>query len=72
MSPVLEDNGLIKKRSWSALPCNVSCFPRPGSSGNISNVGSMYSHVLSWTLCPSSQLSAEAFFDCCGHVWSLV
>ena len=32
MSPVLEGNGLMKKRSYSVLLCSVSCSPGPGAS----------------------------------------
>ena len=67
MSPVHEGNGLMKKRSYSALPCGVPCAPGPGTFGNIASLCGMCSAVLSWPLYPSGQSSAEAVFACYGQ-----
>jgi len=50
MSPALEGNDLMKKRSCSTLPCNVPCSPGPGTSRSVSSVFCVCSIVLSWLL----------------------
>lgn len=64
LSPVLEGNGFMKKRSCSALQCSVPCSPGLGTSWSVSIVCFA---VVAWPLCPSAQSSAEAPFVCCGQ-----
>ena len=65
MSPVLEGNGLKKKRSCCALLGSNTSSPEAGPARSISSVCFVCSAVVSWLLYPSGQSSAEIFFTCC-------
>ena len=70
ISPVLEGNGLMNNRSCNALPFSVPYSPGSSASGNVSNVCSMCSVVVSWQFYPLG--STEALLACVGgSVWSL-
>ena len=67
VSSVLDYNGSMKKRSYSALQCNVPYSPGPVTSRSVSSVCFMHSALICWLLYPSGQLSAETLFACCGQ-----
>ena len=67
MSPVLEGNGLVKKRSSSDLLCSVPFSPGPGFSMSVYNVCCLCFVVLSWLLYLSGQLSTEVLIARCGQ-----
>lgn len=64
MSPVLQCNGLIMKKSYSILLCNFLCFSGPCPYRSISSIFYICSAILSWLLYTSDQSSTEALFTC--------
>ena len=67
-SPVLEGNGLMKKRFSSALLCSFPCSPGPVTTGSVSAMCCVCSADLSHLFYNSGQSSA---LPVVGSVWSL-
>ena len=71
MSPVLEDNGFMKKVSYSALPCSVPSISELGASESVSNMCCVYSAVLSWPLYSQANHLQRLSLPAVGSVWSM-
>ena len=57
--PIVDSNGLIKKKTCSTSWCSLRCSPGPSTTGSVFNVCCMCSAVVSWLLYPSGQSCAR-------------